>query len=329
MRCALEPFAGILYDLENSNPYLFVDQIMILSAAGRIRSARRKGPAEIAGYPLQPVRIFAQRTGEGKGDERSWQSIADASRWPPFAACCLLLALVLQAGWGRGYRWDADRSTARRLAAANIDREAFKLPPEKEYAASRSASVVQRRSQADAGDAGRTRQADRPRQRSAQHRADRHRARRRQLHLALIQDKSKNQSAARRRCRCPAIRASWTLTEVKPRSAIFKQAPGGEEVEVELTTAVASQKPSGRSRKPGEPAARRREQRRDGLARRPRHQSGCRRAAAASHRGAASTDARRSRTHEETESQAPLESWPLKRTITECNPCPYVLPLLS
>ena len=29
MRCALEPFAGILYDLENSNPYLFVDQMMI------------------------------------------------------------------------------------------------------------------------------------------------------------------------------------------------------------------------------------------------------------------------------------------------------------
>jgi general secretion pathway protein M len=29
MRCALEPFAGILYDLENSNPYLFIDQLMI------------------------------------------------------------------------------------------------------------------------------------------------------------------------------------------------------------------------------------------------------------------------------------------------------------
>lgn len=29
MRCTLEPFAGILYDLENSKPYLFVDQLMI------------------------------------------------------------------------------------------------------------------------------------------------------------------------------------------------------------------------------------------------------------------------------------------------------------
>lgn len=29
MRCTLESFAGILYELENSNPYLFVDQLMI------------------------------------------------------------------------------------------------------------------------------------------------------------------------------------------------------------------------------------------------------------------------------------------------------------
>jgi general secretion pathway protein M len=29
MRCSLEPFAEILYELENSNPYLFVDQILI------------------------------------------------------------------------------------------------------------------------------------------------------------------------------------------------------------------------------------------------------------------------------------------------------------
>jgi general secretion pathway protein M len=34
MRCALEPFASILYDLENSNPYLFVDQLMIYRQFG-------------------------------------------------------------------------------------------------------------------------------------------------------------------------------------------------------------------------------------------------------------------------------------------------------
>ena len=34
MRCDLEPLAGILYELENGNPYLFVDQLMIYRQQG-------------------------------------------------------------------------------------------------------------------------------------------------------------------------------------------------------------------------------------------------------------------------------------------------------
>jgi general secretion pathway protein M len=34
MRCDLEPFAAILYDLENGNPYLFVDQMMVYRQQG-------------------------------------------------------------------------------------------------------------------------------------------------------------------------------------------------------------------------------------------------------------------------------------------------------
>jgi general secretion pathway protein M len=34
MRCSLEPLASILYDLENNNPYLFVDQLMIYRQFG-------------------------------------------------------------------------------------------------------------------------------------------------------------------------------------------------------------------------------------------------------------------------------------------------------
>ncbi len=34
MRCDLEPFSSILYDLENGNPYLFVDQLMIYKQSG-------------------------------------------------------------------------------------------------------------------------------------------------------------------------------------------------------------------------------------------------------------------------------------------------------
>lgn len=34
MRCDLEPLAGILYELENGNPYLFVDQLMVYRQQG-------------------------------------------------------------------------------------------------------------------------------------------------------------------------------------------------------------------------------------------------------------------------------------------------------
>ena len=45
MRCALEPFAGILYDLENSNPYLFVDQVMIYrQQAGYVAPGAKAAP---------------------------------------------------------------------------------------------------------------------------------------------------------------------------------------------------------------------------------------------------------------------------------------------
>ncbi|MEP6483197.1 MAG: type II secretion system protein GspM [Rudaea sp.] len=48
MRCALEPFAGILYDLENSNPYLFVDQMMIYrQQAGYIPPGGKPPPSAL------------------------------------------------------------------------------------------------------------------------------------------------------------------------------------------------------------------------------------------------------------------------------------------
>ena len=46
MRCALEPFAAILYDLENSNPYLFVDQLMIYRQfGGYVPPGQKQKPA--------------------------------------------------------------------------------------------------------------------------------------------------------------------------------------------------------------------------------------------------------------------------------------------
>ena len=48
MRCDLEPFAGILYDLENSNPYLFVDQLMISrQASGYLPPGTKPAPSAL------------------------------------------------------------------------------------------------------------------------------------------------------------------------------------------------------------------------------------------------------------------------------------------
>jgi general secretion pathway protein M len=61
MRCSLEPFAGILYDLENSNPYLFVDQMMIYrQQAGYVAPGAKPPPTpldirfNLSGYLRKP-----------------------------------------------------------------------------------------------------------------------------------------------------------------------------------------------------------------------------------------------------------------------------------
>ncbi len=77
--------------------------------------------------------------------------------------------------------------------------------------------------------------------------------------MALIQDKSKNSTVALKEgMPMPGDQGGWTLIEIKQRSAIFKET-AGDEVEVELTTAVASQKPAnpsgGRQGRPGQPGS--------------------------------------------------------------------------
>ena len=42
LRCDLEPFAGILYDLENDSPVLFVDDLQIFRQQGYIQPGRNK-----------------------------------------------------------------------------------------------------------------------------------------------------------------------------------------------------------------------------------------------------------------------------------------------
>jgi general secretion pathway protein N len=171
------------------------------------------------------------------------------------AACCgalLLLALILQAGWGRGYRWsepDADAA----LASSSVDREPFKLPAESAYAATDARPLFNddRKPTPDLPDAP----AEAPPPSVPLNVALTGIVLTPQLHLALIQDKGKNATVSLKEgMPMPGDQGGWTLTEIKQRSAIFKET-GGDEVEVELTTAVASQKPNqaGRPGKPGSP----------------------------------------------------------------------------
>lgn len=166
--------------------------------------------------------------------------------------CLLLLALILQAGWGRGYRWATPDDSAA-LAATNIDRETFKLPSEKDYAATDARPLFNEDRKPTPEIPDEPAKPDVPP--STLNIALTGIVLTPQLHLALIQDKAKNSTISLREgMPMPGDQGDWTLTELKPRSAIFKQAPGGEEVEVELTTAVASQKaPAGKPGKPGAP----------------------------------------------------------------------------
>ena len=160
----------------------------------------------------------------------------------------LLLAFVMEAGFGRGYRWLAPDDSAA-LAAAGIDREPFKLPPESAYAATDARPIFNedRKPTPEAPDD----KAEPPPPSVPLNISLTGIVLTPQLHMALIQDKAKNTTISLKEgMPMPGDQGGWTLTEIKKRSAIFKET-SGDEVEVELSTAVASQKPSNQPGKPG------------------------------------------------------------------------------
>ena len=42
LRCDLEPFAGILYDLESASPFLFIDDLQIFRQQGYVQPGQNK-----------------------------------------------------------------------------------------------------------------------------------------------------------------------------------------------------------------------------------------------------------------------------------------------
>jgi len=153
----------------------------------------------------------------------------------------LLVSLAFEVGLGRGYSWlepDPDKDPG--LSVAAIDREVFKLPPESSYADTDARPLFNedRKPTPDTPD-----EQAAPAPPSAPLNISLTGVvLTPKMRMALIQDKSKNNSISLKEgMPMPGDQGGWTLTEVRQRSAVFKEL-SGEEIEVELSTAVAGQK---------------------------------------------------------------------------------------
>lgn len=162
----------------------------------------------------------------------------------------LLLALAMQFGFGRGYSWlrpDADSSA---VASVAIDKTPFKLPPQAQFADTTARPLFNddRKPTPDTPDAPEVP----PPPKVPLNIALTGIILTPQLHLAMVHDKLKNTDVALKEgMPMEGDQGGWTLTKIKPRSAIFRET-SGEEVEVELSSAVASPNPVANMR-PGAP----------------------------------------------------------------------------
>ncbi|MDR3389263.1 MAG: hypothetical protein P4L92_19645 [Rudaea sp.] len=169
------------------------------------------------------------------------------------AACAvlLLLALALQIGFGRGYHWlPADDDAVAGLGVGGIERAQFKLPAEASFAQTveRPLFNEDRKPTPDVPEPVAPTAPPVPLNISLTGIILTP-----ELHLAMIHDTAKNDSVAiKEGMPLPGDLGGWTLTRVKQRSAIFREG-AGDEVEVELSTAVASPKPGapGATARPG------------------------------------------------------------------------------
>lgn len=165
-----------------------------------------------------------------------------------------VLGLALQFGLGRGYHWlPADSDQAATAATADVDRNAYQLPPQSEFAVINERPLFNedRKPSPDDDTGGATPEpppsplnisltgtmlVGKP-----------------ELHVAIVRENGKAQSIALKEgMPLPGDQGAWTLNRVKARSAIFKSS-GGEEVEVELAVGTPGQKPGAPAR-PGTPA---------------------------------------------------------------------------
>ena len=155
-----------------------------------------------------------------------------------------LLALALQLGLGRGYDWLAPEPDTAGINAGRIDSTPFKLPAENEFAATQARPLFNedRKPSPDEPDDA---NAPPPPPSVPLNIALTGIVLTPDVRLAMVQDKAKNNAVALKEgMPMPGDQGGWTLTKINPRSAIFRET-SGEEVEVELSTAVANPSASG------------------------------------------------------------------------------------
>ncbi len=174
------------------------------------------------------------------------------------AGTCAVLALcaiVLYAGYGRGYGWlpDDEGDEAHRLQVGTIDSKPVQLPPASAFAAIEAHPLFNEDRQPSPVGAGDAEIAEAPPPSPLNvaltgvilDKAN-------DVHIAMVQDKGRNQAIALRvGMPLEGDQAAWTLVEVKPRAAVFRSA-ANETTEIELETSVVAPKPAPPSQ-PGKP----------------------------------------------------------------------------
>lgn len=155
----------------------------------------------------------------------------------------LLLAVLQYAGVGRGYGWsDAAAGDVDRAAAGRIDNTPLKLPPESAFAAISQHPLFNDDREPTPVDATAAGEEEAPAP-SPLNVVLTGVILDRDVKIAMLQDLSRNQPVALRvGMPLEGEQASWTLVEVKPRGAVFRNA-ANETTEVELETSVAQPAP--------------------------------------------------------------------------------------
>jgi general secretion pathway protein N len=171
-----------------------------------------------------------------------------------------LIAILQYAGFGRGHSWAPDGDPVEEHAPlAGIDKQTLQMPPASAFAAVEQHPLFNEDRQPTPVDAKAGAEAVEPPSPlnialtgvildDTNH-----------VRVAMFQDKTRNQAVALKvGMPLEGEQASWTLVEVKPRGAVFRNA-ANETTEVELETALAptqgapragAAKPAGNNRPP-------------------------------------------------------------------------------